>query len=633
MSPKLVVVGGGPQGAAFPLTEDETAIGREPGSRVLLVDPLISRHHSVVRREGDRLTLVDLESTNGTFVNDVPVKEKTLEHGDRIRVGGCELIFLQQDELPASPATVEVEERERDSVTTREIRWEDALHFRPDVWTTSSPLAPRLARDLGALLKLCRSVSSSHGLEALEQEVLACVFEVLPAERGAIVLTEGGDAFGSLFGRHRDPKLPRPVRISRTIVGRVLNEAVAVLVNRVRESEAHRDAESLVTAGTESVLTVPLVFLGRTVGAIYLDTTDARSPFDESHLHVLTAIAGLTAGALESAQHLERLKLENQSLRDGFRLDHHLVGECPPMKALYKLVGKLAPTDSTVLILGESGTGKELVARALHENSRRAAKPFVAINCATLTEFLLESELFGHEKGAFTGAVARKPGKLELADGGTVFLDEVGELTSTLQAKLLRVLQEHEFERVGGTRAIRVDIRWIAATNRDLREEIRRGTFRGDLYYRLNVVSLEVPPLRERREDIPLLASYFVSKYGKKTHRLVRGVSPEARSALCNYDWPGNVRELENALERAVVLGSTNLILPEDLPETVLEREPPQEGSSYHAGLVTTKKELVRKALEQANGNVTAAARILGVNANYLHRLMKNLGLRTTQNE
>ena len=299
------------------------------------------------------------------------------------------------------------------------------------------------------------------------------------------------------------------------------------------------------------------------------------------------------------------------------------------MLAVFQLVAKVAPTDSTILIRGESGTGKELVARAIHRNSLRAQQAFVAINCAALTETLLESELFGHEKGAFTGAVAQKRGKLEAADRGTVFLDEVGELPLAVQTKLLRVLQEREFERVGSTRPIRVDVRLVAATNRDLDSAIAENTFRNDLYYRLNVVSLTVPPLRERRDDIPLLARYFVAKHGKRAGRRVEGLSPDALASMEAYYWPGNVRELENAIERAVVLGSTDLIVPEDLPEAILEAAPPLGPSGgYHQAVKEEKKRAILEALNRSGGNYTEAAKLLGVHPNYLHRLVRNLGLK-----
>jgi Nif-specific regulatory protein len=310
-----------------------------------------------------------------------------------------------------------------------------------------------------------------------------------------------------------------------------------------------------------------------------------------------------------------------------------MIGESPRMREVFRFIEKIAPTDATVLIRGESGTGKELVAHAIHTNSERSAKPFVAINCAVLSETLLESELFGYEKGAFTGAVAQKRGRLEVADGGTLFLDEVGELTAATQAKLLRVLQERQFERLGGTRTISIDVRIIAATNRNLEEAIKAGTFRQDLYYRLNVISLTLPPLRERREDIPLLAYHFVAKYGKKCKRLVSGIAPETRNCLLAYDWPGNVREMENAIERAVVLGNTEVMLPDDLPESLLESllasPAPQKLPNYHEAVNEMKKKFILQAIEQANGNYTAAAKLLGIHSTNLHRLIRTLGLRT----
>jgi Nif-specific regulatory protein len=307
-----------------------------------------------------------------------------------------------------------------------------------------------------------------------------------------------------------------------------------------------------------------------------------------------------------------------------------MIGESVRMRQVYQFVAKVAPRDSTVLISGESGTGKELVARAIHQNSKRSKKPFVAVNCAALTATLLETELFGHEKGAFTGAVAQRKGRLEVADGGTLFLDEIGELPLPLQVKLLRVLQEREFERVGGTRTIKVDIRLLTATNRNLEDLISRGLFRQDLFYRLNVLQLQMPPLRERQEDILLLAKYFVIKYGEKCNRQISRISLQAQKRLLSYDWPGNVRELQNAIERAVVLCTTDSILLEDLPEAILETETRSMGAptKYHEAVAETKKQVILQAMQQSNGNFTEAARLLEVHPNYLHRLIRNLNLR-----
>jgi Nif-specific regulatory protein len=317
-------------------------------------------------------------------------------------------------------------------------------------------------------------------------------------------------------------------------------------------------------------------------------------------------------------------------VQEELHLVHEMVGESPKLKEAQRILARAAPTDSTVLIEGESGTGKELAARAIHFTSPRRDGPLVKVDCTGLNENLLASELFGHERGAFTGAIQQKKGKLEVAHGGTVFLDEVGELPLSLQAHLLRVLQDREFERVGGTRPIAVDIRLVAATNRDLSQEVKKGTFREDLFYRLDVVRLSLPPLRERREDIELLAQYYASEHGKRVKRRIAGVSPEALEILKRYDWPGNVRELANVVERAVVLGTTELILKEDLPESMLETKSVsgESAGSFHAAVAEKKKELILEAVSRASGSITEAAKLLGLHPNYLHRLIRNLGLR-----
>jgi len=311
-------------------------------------------------------------------------------------------------------------------------------------------------------------------------------------------------------------------------------------------------------------------------------------------------------------------------------LRHRIIGQSPAIERVLDFLARAAPLDSTVLITGESGTGKELAARALHENSPRAAKPFVAINCATLSETFLESELFGHERGAFTGAIAQKKGKLEIAEGGSLFLDEICELAPPLQGKLLRVLQERQFERLGGTRAIQADLRLIAATNKDPEAAVREGAFRQDLYFRLRVLSIAMPPLRERREDIPLLANYFRIQHCGRLKRRVMGISAAARECLMRHDWPGNVRELESAIESAVALGSTEMILPEDLPESVLPTQAVPGGALplFNQALIDTKRELILKAYEQARGDYVEAARLLGLHPNSLLRLVRTLDLK-----
>lgn len=328
-------------------------------------------------------------------------------------------------------------------------------------------------------------------------------------------------------------------------------------------------------------------------------------------------------------EHCAHQEPVSRCVPDVFDRKHEIVGTSSKVRELLELIERVAATSSTVLIEGESGTGKELVARALHKNSPRWDRPLVAINCAALTESLLESELFGHEKGAFTGAVARKKGKIEMAEGGTLFLDEISELAPAMQAKLLRALQEREFDPVGGTRSIKVNVRVIAATNRHLCEEVQAGKFRNDLFYRLNVVTLTTPPLRERREDIPLLAANFIAKVCEKYRIPTKTLTNEMLTLLMRYDWPGNVRELENAIERAVVLGTTGEIRSEDLPAAVLDPPPAEAADAGFQGAVKeNKKQLVLQALEKADGRYVDAAKILGLHPNSLLRLIRTLGLR-----
>jgi Nif-specific regulatory protein len=463
-----------------------------------------------------------------------------------------------------------------------------------------------MSADRNALLELSAAIQSTRDVETLEKKLLEIVSRTLYADRGAILLLgETGEQFASVCGWDSREERNRPAGYSRAIIDRVLREKAPLLSNR---DPAAARGEDPITAA----LCVPLVVFERFRGVLYVDSTDVKAHFEPEQLEWLSAIGGIAALVLEDLRRIQWLEHENSRLRAEIAVDHEMVGGGPALREMERFIARVAPLDSTVLVQGESGTGKELVARAIHRNSQRADRAFVAINCAAITDTLLESELFGYEKGAFTGAARQQKGKLEAADGGTLFLDEVGELAPLLQAKLLRVLQEREFERVGGTQPIRVNIRLIAATNRDLKAAIQAGTFRQDLYYRLKVVALSTPPLRQRKEDIPLLASHFVQMHARKARRQVRGVSEAALALLLHYDWPGNIRELENTLERAVVLGSADWVLPEDLPEELVEAEP-SAATYYHETVKGSKKDLILKAMQQTGGNYTEAARLLGI--------------------
>ena len=621
MKPRIAAITGRLEDTVISMTEGPVLIGRQAGATLKIANASVSRRHAVIEKEGDKFIIADLGSRNGTFVNGVPVKRRELQHGDRVKIGESQFFFLFEDtDEPAH---------------TSEIRLDDSELFSDEtVSMTYSEAMGSMARDLSALLKVGTTITAIRGVEELEQRLLEVVFEVVPARRGVILLTgeqSGAEPeFTSIFGLDRVHGPNQKITVSSTIVRRVLKDNAAFLIGDTDQNATLR-TDSLIAARSRSLLCVPLLMPGQTLGVIYLDTDLPDNHFNEDHLHLVTAIAAIAAVAIQNARHFETLESENQRLLADANLEHNMVGESPLMQQVYQLVSKVAPTESTVLISGESGTGKELAARAIHRNSKRANKPFIAVNCAALAESLLESELFGHEKGAFTGALNQRKGRLEIADGGTIFLDEIAELSPALQTKLLRVLQEREFERVGGTRLIKVDIRVLAATNRDLDAAISNGTFRHDLYFRLNVVELKMPALRERAEDISMLANYFVAKYADKCNRKVVGISAAAKELLARYDWPGNIRELENAIERAVVLGMTDQILPEDLPEAILEgsaAEAVVTASGYHEVVSSTKKQIIIDAMKKVNGSYTAAAKLLGLHPNYLHRLVRNLNLR-----
>jgi transcriptional regulator with GAF, ATPase, and Fis domain len=625
---RLEAMSGPRQGETFALAEEEIFIGRDPGNQISVLDATASRRHCSVRKEGQAFWLRDLESRNNTFVNGVPTSERLLRHGDQIRVGQSLFVFREPGGTSAEEAVVLNDDAPPGSTII--LKKEDTLYLRLPAKGSALPPTARTVHDLNVLLDFSRNVNAVRDLGSLQKRVLDVVLEVAPADQAAIFLVDpGSQELSFVLGWDRAQGQTRQVQVSRTILDRVVRDRAAVLSGDVPADEQLQGSDSLMIRRIRSVMAVPLEAQDRLLGVIYLDAATAGTRFDTHLLQLVTALGNVAALAISNVQELEWLGSENTRLREEASIQHSMVGESDAIRSVYNFIARVASNEATVLIEGESGTGKELVARAIHNNSSRASKPFVAINCAAITETLLESELFGHEKGSFTGALAQKRGKLEVAEGGTVFLDEIGELALPLQAKLLRVLQEREFERVGGTRPIKLDVRLVAATNRDLKKEAEENRFRKDLYYRLNVVSVRMPTLRERKKDIPLLASFFATRCADKVKRRIVGISPEARQCLISYDWPGNVRELENAIERAVALGSTDVILPEDLPDDILEQASTTTGpvNVLQDGLRDAKKAMIERAIEQADGVYTDAAKILGVHPNHLFRLVRTLKL------
>jgi transcriptional regulator with GAF, ATPase, and Fis domain len=613
MGAVLVGTDGPSRGRLVLLGEAEVSVGRDEGNSVAIDDLAASRRHFIIRSVGERFQLRDLDSRNGTLVNGVLVQERLLEDNDEIRVGGSVFLF-KRSATEASSQVGKPHEPQPAGVTTI-LRSGDSIYLNPKKVDERLIPSDRTAQGIHVLLQISQALQGAQTLEMLQRQLLELLLGSVPADRAAILLTSAGE---STFGLERGSGDAQPVEIPGALVGQILEQRGAVLTDRVGPG------------GLESsrLLGVPLMCFERVEGVLYLEA--GAEAFDSAHLELVAAVGSVAGLALHNLLRVDNLRSENQRLEAEIRVEHDMVGDSEPMRAIHQFIARVAGAGSTVLINGESGTGKELVARAIHRTSPRASRPFVAINCAALTESLLESELFGHERGAFTGAVGLKKGKFEIADGGTLFLDEVGELAPALQAKLLRALQHQEFERVGGTRPVRADVRIIAATNRDLDAAVRNNTFRQDLFFRLNVIGMVMPPLRDRPDDIPPLAAYFTRKFSEKVKRKVTGISEKARAALLRYDWPGNVRELENAIERAVVLGATDLILQEDLPEAVLESAvaAPFSAGNYQDAVVEAKRRVVRDALERAHGVYTDAARLLDIHPNYLHRLVRALGLR-----
>jgi transcriptional regulator with GAF, ATPase, and Fis domain len=613
---KLVAIRGPLRKSEF-LLSGGVCIGRADENGIRLEDATVAERHCEVAAKDGRYVVRDNDSCGGTFVNGIPVKERELETGDELAIGNSVFLFSAGNHGAVASSEVELDEGEA-GAPANQIRYEELTYLRPES-LAALPASQRMARNLSVLLRISTGIGSLRDAELLGWTLLGMVFDVIPAERGAILLAEEDGEVRAQVAWDRVHGPDHPVHVSQGILRRVMEERVSVL-------------EEVGETGEQRVLCAPLMAGERCLGILYLDTANPETRFTSDDLELVSAIAALAAMGIENARQFERLNQENQWLRAEASLTHDMVGRSAKMREVYQFIERVAPSDSTVLIGGESGTGKELAARAIHKNSPRKNQPFVALNCAAFTETLLESELFGHEKGAFTSAISQKKGFLEVAEGGTIFLDEVGELSPILQAKLLRVLQEREFMRVGGTRTIKINVRFLAATNRDLQKAVQEEKFRGDLFHRLNVISVTLPALREHPEDIPLLAAHFVARYAEKCNREVRGISEPARACLQQYEWPGNIRELENAMERAVVVGSSEWILPEDLPETVVETGAASGAApaKYHEAIRKLKKELILNALEQSGGSVTEAAKGLGVHGNYLHRLMKNLDLRAT---
>ena len=642
---RLVVVEGPDVGNAFPIPPGGGAVGRGDGSAIQLADPAVSRHHFTIEEDGERHVLVDAGSKNRTIVNRAPVERHPLTDGDEISVGTTRLVYLPREGglavVPSTPGRLTIE------IPTRELA---ALRLGE----VGGGREPRARRHLAALAGLGEGLRGATDRVAAATAVCEALRQATQADRAFVLAADGGTRLTPVAASVRtgDPAGTQ-VTLPEDALKKALDETKAFLL--APAATGGRTALVAPLSGAPGIVVVDRATAPGTGEARRALPGEGRSPLEdawgEDDVLFAACVAALTGAALASLAARDVLAAENKVLEERLGGPRELVGEGGAARALKAFIAKVGPTDSTVLLLGESGAGKEVVASAIHRASRRVKGPFVAVNCAALTETLLESELFGHEKGAFTGATERKAGRFELADGGTLFLDEVGELPLKCQTKFLRVLEERRFERVGGQKVLSTDVRVIAATNRDLAQMVRDGTFREDLFYRLSVIQGDVLPLRARLEDVPALAEHLLGRVRRDVGRRVTGFTPEAMAAMQSYRWPGNVRELRNAIERAVVLGEGDRVRREDLPpqiagititvapaastsapslpEAPAFASPAPEPASPPAprSLRELEKEGIIAALAATNGNKAQAAAVLEIDRSTLYKKLKDYGI------
>ena len=513
--------------------------------------------------------------------------------------------------------------------------------------------------EMTALYEISRAITSSLNLEEVMTRVMEIIHEKLGMERGTLTLLDSRTSelmIEVAHGLDQEQIERGRYRVGEGITGKVVAAGEPIVVPNLGKEPLFLDrtgARSEIDRNNISFICVPIKLDKKTIGALSVDRLFKQDISFEEDVRLLTIISSMLAQAVRIQEMVEKeketLKSENfllrKELKKKFRVEN-IVGESKRMADVFASIELVCQTRATVLLRGESGTGKERVAHAIHYLSDRADGPFIRVSCAALPDTLLESELFGYEKGAFTGANASKKGRFEMAHGGTLFLDEIGDIPMTTQIKLLRVLQEREFERVGGTQSIRVDIRLIAATNKNLEKEVQAGNFRQDLYYRLNVIPIFLPTLRERKEDVPLLTNYFLKKANDDNGKKVQYISDEAMDYLMNYSWPGNVRELENAIERAVVLCKGDTLTPDlfpipgtkthpvltgmQAPEPFKDIETLEKESSLTEAVSSLEKKLITDAMKQAGGNQRKAAKILGITDRILGYKLNRYGLKAT---
>jgi transcriptional regulator with GAF, ATPase, and Fis domain len=582
----------------FALHKPVITLGRDESNDLAMREAGVAEHHAQVVFNGRDFQLEELDRSAEILINGKKKRRGRLVDGDRIALGSAQIGFSMFSELPQAAQGDNGDEQ-------------------------ASEIA-----GLRKLFSFSERLMTIRSVDALLETLLDGVIEITGASRGTLLLidpVEGEGATPRIRASRNvqgEALLDKTGGISDSIVRHVIETKRPIIVSDALSDTTFGKSDSVMALKLSSVMCAPLLSQGEVIGALYVGNDEVKHLFDRAQLDILIIFAGQASLILQNAMLLNALRADKEKLTAELsdKRFGELIGSCPSMMEVFRKLQKVAGTDISLLITGETGTGKELIAREVHRLSGRVHGPFVTVNCGAIPENLIESEMFGHVKGAFTGAIASRPGKFQQANGGTLFLDEVGELTPALQVKLLRAIQERVVFRVGDSKPEKCDIRILAATNRNLDEMIKTGEFREDLYYRLNVVNIWLPPLRERGDDIYIIAKALLSKYAEEMNSPVQGFSPSALSAIRKYEWPGNVRQLENRLKKALVLCDRNLLSAEDLDlggdaqKTIVPLEKAKEDF---------QRRYVLEVLERNNGNRTQTARDLGVDPRTIFRYLE----------
>lgn len=567
-----------------------TSIGRDEENDICIPDPQMGDHHAMIHFDGQKFFLKAINRRCEITVNNKTVRSKALDHRDEIRMGQTTLNFHLYEEPRKSSAEQE------------EGLDQEALEA------------------LRRLVSFSEELSKNYEVPALLEALMDEIVALTGADKGMLIIVDQGKLNVRVARNLKRENISDAVgQLSDSIISKVVKNRTPLIVSDALHDQEFNASQSVVSLNLCSVMCVPLLDKGSLLGLIYVGNDNIVNLFTRKHLEVLNIFAVQASLIVANALLVNDLKLDKQQLEERIAQMRFgsIIGASDAMRDVFRKVEKVAGTDVSVLVQGETGTGKELIARELHNRSSRIKKPFITINCGAIPENLLESELFGHVRGAFTGATATKPGKFHLADGGTIFLDELGEMPLNLQVKLLRVLQERTVTKVGDTRSEHVDIRVLAATNKDLATEVREGRFREDLFYRLNVVTLHLPPLRARGDDVVLIGNFLLSRFCEEFGTGEKTLSKEGLVALKKYAWPGNIRQLENRIKKAVILSDKVVLEPDDLD---LQPEDLEDIMTLSEAKDRFQRRYINEVLARNNGNRTKTARDLGVDPRTIFR-------------